>query len=264
MKTNLILVLSLVAFSGCVSAGKYKTLQDDQTKTEGQLAACDTERTDLQKKLGITSHEKSQLEGSVLDMKKALAEAEARKLETEKRLAEFRELTAKFKQLVDAGKLSIKFQNGRMMIALSTDILFPSGSAQLSDAGKSAIREVTTLLKELNNRNFQVEGHTDNVPIHTKVFPSNWELASARAMTVLNTMLSAGFPSDHISTASYGSSEPVGDNKTPEGRSENRRIAIAIVPDLSTLPGFEELNRMSGTGAVNAEAATAAPQSTSN
>jgi chemotaxis protein MotB len=178
-------------------------------------------------------------------MKNALSELEARKAETEKRLAEFKELTSKFKTLVDAGKLSIKVRNGRMMIALSTDILFASGSSQLSANGTQAITEVSALLKGLSNRKFQVEGHTDNLPIHNKQFPSNWELASARAMKVLNTMLAAGMPPEQVSTASYGMNDPVADNSTEPGRSENRRIAIVVVPDLSGLPGYEELNRLS-------------------
>jgi len=213
--------------------------------TQASLATCETEKADLERKLGITSSQKTELEGSVVTMKRALSELEARRAETEKRLSEFRELTAKFKDLVDAGKLTIKVRNGRMMLALSSDILFSSGSAQLSSQGAAAIKEVTGLLKELNNRNFQIEGHTDNVPIHTKQFPSNWELASARASSVLNTMLTEGFPPEHVSLASYGKYDPVSDNSTPEARAENRRIAIVVVPDLSALPGFDELNRMS-------------------
>ena len=250
MKTQtlpkVLIVFALVAASGCVSAGKYKDLETANSATEAALATCENEKADLERKLGITSTQKTQLEGSVENMRRALSEAEARKAETEKRLSEFRELTAKFKSLVDAGKLSIKVRNGRMMLALSSDILFSSGSAQLSAPGATAIKEVTGLLKELNNRNFQIEGHTDNVPIHTKQFPSNWELASARASSVLNTMLAEGFPPEHVSLASYGKYDPVSDNSTPEARAENRRIAIVVVPDLSGLPGFDELNRMSG------------------
>ena len=252
------LCLFLLASSGCVSAGKYKDLEDQQGQTQEKLTACEKERSELQRQLGMSSTEKSQLETSVADMRKALADAEARKVETEKRLAEFKELTSKFKGLVDAGKLSIKFQNGKMMLALSTDILFPSGSAQLSTPGKAAITEVAGLLKDLQNRNFQIEGHTDNVPIHSKQFPSNWELASARAMSVLNTMLAAGFPPEHVSTSSYGSYEPIADNSTKEGKSENRRIAIVIVPDLSGLPGFDEINRLSG-GSSSAAASAPTP-----
>lgn len=236
---------SLLMAAGCVSAGKYKDLEETQSQTEGALAACELQKAELEKKLGITSSKNTQLEGSVENMKRALTELEARKAETEKRLAEFRELTSKFKGLVDAGKLSIKVRNGRMMLALSTDILFASGSAQLSAAGATAITEVTELLKGLNNRNFQIEGHTDNVPIKTKQFPSNWELASARASSVLATMLTAGFSPERVSVASYGKYDPLTDNSTAEARAENRRIAIVIVPDLSGLPGFDELNKMS-------------------
>jgi len=253
-------VVSLV--SGCVSAGKYHDLEDAHSKTETSLATCEAQKAELEKKLGITSSEKTELEGSVADMKRALQELEARKAETEKRLAEFRELTAKFKDLVDAGKLSIKVRNGRMMLALSTDILFASGSAKLSAAGKAAIQEVTDHLKGLDNRNFQIEGHTDNVPIHTAQFPSNWELASARAGTVLNTMLAAGFSPEHVSLASYGQYDPLNDNSTPELRAENRRIDIVIVPDLSGLPGYDELNRMSS-GPVTAPEASSTPSPSS-
>jgi len=254
-------LLILTMLSGCVSAGKYHDLEDANSKTETSLATCEAQKAELEKKLGITSSEKTELEGSVADMKRALQELEARKAETEKRLAEFRELTAKFKDLVDAGKLSIKVRNGRMMLALSTDILFASGSARLSAAGKAAIQEVAEHLKGLDNRNFQIEGHTDNVPIHTAQFPSNWELASARAGTVLNTMLATGFPPEHISLASYGQYDPLNDNTTPEEKAENRRIDIVIVPDLSGLPGYDELNRMSSQPATgSAVEPTASPE----
>jgi chemotaxis protein MotB len=132
-----------------------------------------------------------------------------------------------------------------MVIGLSTDILFSSGSARLSAAGKNSIKEVTGLLAGLEGRKYQIEGHTDNVPIKSNVFPSNWELASARAISVLNTMIDAGMPAERVSAASFGDTQPTADNSTPEGRSANRRIAIVIVPDLSQLPGFDELNRIS-------------------
>jgi len=256
-----IALIFLMSTTACVSAGKYNDLEAQDNKHQESLAACESQKAELEKKLGITSSQKTELEGSVANMKQALSELEARKAETEKRLAEFKELTSKFKELVDAGKLSIKVRNGRMMLALSTDILFSSGSAQLSATGTAAIKEVSGLLKDLDNRKFQIEGHTDNVPIHTKQFPSNWELASARSISVLNTMLAAGLPPERVSTASYGKFDPVEDNATDKGRTDNRRIAIVIVPDLSGLPGFDELNRMSG-AAPAAKATNSTPAAT--
>ena len=134
--------------------------------------------------------------------------------------------------------------DGRMVVVLASDVLFASGSANLSRDGKSAIGEVAALLADIPDRKFQIEGHTDNVPIRTAVYPSNWELASARALTVLKTMLEAGMPADRISAASFGDSKPARDNETPEGKAANRRIEIVVTPDLSTLPGLEELNRV--------------------
>lgn len=251
---RLILAASLLPLVfGCVTAGKYdklesahQKLEEDYQRAEQQLGLCAMTRSDLQKQLGISGAENSKLEGSVEDLKKTIQEAALRRKETEKRLAEFRDLTSQFKQLVNAGKLKIKVQNGRMTLVLSTDILFPSASAELSAVGKAAIVEVANILKHMNKR-FQIEGHTDNLRIHTKQFPSNWELGSERAISVLNTMIAAGLSPGHISAASYANFEPVSDNDTGAGRAENRRIDIVIVPDLSGLPGYDELNQLSRT-----------------
>jgi chemotaxis protein MotB len=247
---KLIVVVSLV-LSGCVSAGKYNELErqeqglrDEYEKTKTELALAEARISELSGKLGIADTQKTKLETSVAEMKTALEEMQKRRQESEKRLAEFRELTAKFSKLVNAGKLNVKVINGRMTIALSTDILFPSGSAKLSPEGLVAIKEVTQLLSSLEGRKYQIEGHTDNVPIKTSSYPSNWELASARAMTVLKTMEEAGMPQDRISAASYGDTQPIAKNSSKDGKAQNRRIAIAIVPDLSGLPGNEELHRV--------------------
>lgn len=134
-----------------------------------------------------------------------------------------------------------------MVVELATDILFGSGSATLSRGGRDAIKEVTSILATIPDRKFQIEGHTDDVPIATATFPSNWELASARAITVVKTMLQHGMPVERISAASYADVRPAVANDSKEGRAANRRIEIVVVPDLSTLPGFEELNQVAGT-----------------
>lgn len=250
LKATLVLFTAGV-LSACVSSskyedleGKHKTLTEENEKNKATIVVAESKINELNGKLGIANTERSALEGSMADMKKALEEMQKRKLETEKRLGEFRELTNKFGKLVNAGKLSVKVVNGRMVVALSTDILFSSGSAKLSSEGTTAIKEVAALLKGLEGRNFQIEGHSDNVPIKTSVYPSNWELASARALTVVKTMLDAGLPAERISAASYADTQPIATNDNPEGRTQNRRIAITIMPDLSGLPGYQELNQM--------------------
>ncbi|HCF58567.1 MAG TPA: endoflagellar motor protein [Myxococcales bacterium] len=188
----------------------------------------------------------SRLQASIEEMKSALADLARRKAEADARIAEFKSLLGRFKSLIDAGKLRVKMADGRMVVELASDVLFASGSANLSKDGRASIAEVAQLLAEIPDRKFQIEGHTDNVPISTAQYPSNWELASARAVTVLKTMVDAGMPIERISAASYGDSKPALPNDTSEGRAANRRIEIVVVPDLSSLPGFEELNRVSG------------------
>ena len=245
------ITLALLISSGCVTSGKYQTLEDKQKQTSVenenyklQLGAAQNKISELNGKLGIADNQRTQLEDSVNEMKTAMDQLKKRRQETEKRLAEYKELTSKFSKLVNAGKLSVKMVNGRMTVALSTDILFSSGSAKLSAEGIKAVKEVSLLLKSLDGRKYQIEGHTDNIPMKSEVFPSNWELASARALSVVKTMIDAGLPADQISGATYADTQPVADNSTPEGKKQNRRISIVIVPDLSGLPGNDEIQKM--------------------
>jgi len=130
---------------------------------------------------------------------------------------------------------------------LATDILFASGSASLSKDGRASILEVGQVLASIPKRSFQVEGHTDNVPISSATYPSNWELAAARAITVLKAMVEGGLPPERVSAASFGETHPVAPNDSKESKAQNRRIEIIIVPDLSQLPGFEELKALDAT-----------------
>lgn len=250
-KNFLFILFGFFIASGCVTSGKYKTLEDKEKQTAAdnenyklQLGAAQNKISELNGKLGIADNQRTQLEDSMNEMKTAMEQMKKRRQETEKRLAEFKELTNKFSKLVNAGKLSVKMMNGRMTVALSTDILFSSGSAKLSTEGVKAIKEVSLLLKSLDGRKYQIEGHTDNIPMKSEVYPSNWELASARAISVVRTMIEAGLPTEQISAASYADTQPISDNSTPEGKKQNRRISIVIVPDLSGLPGNEEIEKM--------------------
>jgi chemotaxis protein MotB len=201
---------------------------------------------DLQAEQARLLKDKAALKGSVEEMQAALKELERRKAAADRRIAQFQDMLDKFKKLIDAGTLRVKIVDGRMVVELATDILFASGSADLSDDGKKALEEVAAVLQSLPDRKYQVEGHTDNVPIKTAQYPSNWELASARALTVLKTMVSGGLAADRVSAASFGESKPAASNETKEGKAANRRIEIVVVPDLSELPGFDELKKMVG------------------
>ena len=220
------------------------SLADEKEKVEdsnGRIAR-------LMAEMASASKDKNKLQASIEEMTVAIMDLEKRRAAAEARVNEFKSLLAKFKSLIDAGKLKVRIVDGRMVVVLATDILFGSGSANLSKDGKVALAEVAQVLASIEKRSFQVEGHTDNVPIATAQYPSNWELASARAINVLKAMVESGLPSGRVSAASFGDSRPSVANDSAEGKAQNRRIEIIIVPDLSGLPGFDELQKAEKAG----------------
>ena len=186
----------------------------------------------------------TELKASLDDVKKAYNEMLARRAEEQKRLNEFKELTAKFQQLIDSGTLKVKIVDGKMVVSLGSDILFPSGSAQLSEKGIETIKAVATEFASIQGRDFQIEGHTDNIPMKSENY-TNWDLATARALSVLKLMIDNGMPKNKISAAGFADTKPIANNATSQGRAQNRRIEIVVVPDLSTLPGYDELKKLS-------------------
>ncbi|MFT4623447.1 MAG: chemotaxis protein MotB [Myxococcota bacterium] len=223
-------------------------LDTELRATKNQLSSTSTSLDATRKQLGSASAENAEL-------MQAVAELEARRARTDAMLASYRDLVGKFQAMIDAGTLTVKVVDGRMVVELATDILFPPGGAYLSREGRQAIADVAKILASISDREYQIAGHTDDQPISTEQFPSNWYLGSSRAIAVSDVLIKEGLPPQRVSVASYAAFRPADTNKTREGRAVNRRIEIIIVPDLSTLPGFDELSRMAA-GADEAPAPT--------
>jgi chemotaxis protein MotB len=213
-------------------------------EVEAVVAAQKEDGTRLSNELADLVKDRSRLKESTDRLRQALADLAARKLVAERRVAEYQSMLARFKQLIDAGTLQVRILDGRMVLTLASDVLFASGSAKLSTIGKAAVVDIASVLAGLKGRRIQIEGHTDNVPIHNQSYASNWELAAARAFTVLRTMTENGVAADALSAASYGEYHPRASNDDEIGRTVNRRIEIVLPPDLSTLPGAEELEHV--------------------
>jgi chemotaxis protein MotB len=144
-----------------------------------------------------------------------------------------RELQAELKPLIDKGILSVQGAGGRTVIGMRAEVLFPSGSADLSPEGAETVRTIASVLaKRTEDANFQVEGHTDTEPISTPEFPNNWYLGAARAIGVAEEMIRAGMPADRVSAATFGQNSPVAPNNSDDGRAKNRRIEIVVLPEL--------------------------------
>lgn len=118
-----------------------------------------------------------------------------------------------------------------LVISLDNTILFESGSAQLKPENEDTLLKIAETINTMDNY-IRIEGHTDNRPIHTAVYPSNWELSAARAASVVKLFRdSAGIAPEKMVAVGYAEFKPVADNSTEEGRAENRRIDIIILSE---------------------------------
>ena len=113
-------------------------------------------------------------------------------------------------------------------VNIRSDVLFASGSAALSTPAREAIDQLATVLRELPNE-LRVEGHTDNQPIASALYPSNWELSGARAASVIRLLEGRGVDPRRMAAIGFGDKRPVADNATPAGRSTNRRVLLVIL-----------------------------------
>jgi chemotaxis protein MotB len=145
-------------------------------------------------------------------------------------------------------------------VEIRTDILFPSGVATLSDHAAEIIRQLAATLKPFPNP-IRVEGHTDNRPISTRAFPSNWELSSARAASVVHLFTQEGMDPARLAVIGLGEYRPAQSNDTPEGRNANRRVLLIVLSG-NGMPEGDYAGERGKPDAEPAEAPAEAPAET--
>jgi len=247
-KLLLTAILSSLAAAGGAGCGV------PQSQHDAAMADAAKQRTACEEKLAAAQKEADALKGQLAEAEgKASANDEATRTELEElrkqkaaaeaRLKLFDEFLAKFKKMIDAGKLDITVRRGQIVLALGTDILFDTGKTEIKDDGKQALAEVAEALKTVSGRRFQVAGHTDTVPIKTKEFPSNWELSTARAVAVVKLLTEKGVRGDALSAAGYAELDPLTPNANDKARAKNRRIEIVIVPNIEELVKMPEIRK---------------------
>ena len=149
--------------------------------------------------------------------------------ETTRQLATVAEEVEKaMADLVDRDLVVVRRHEFWVEVEIRTDILFPSGSATLSPAAVQALQQLADTLKPFPNP-MRVEGHTDNRPISTKIFPSNWELSAARAGSVVQLFTQRGIDPARLAVIGLGQYRPAQDNATEAGRNANRRVLIVVL-----------------------------------
>lgn len=226
--------------AGCVAQSKYdgvrKRLIDaeaESARRQSDLDSCRTGKSAAETRAGA-------LDESMKASAAELDELRKQRADSERRIAAFQALTAKFQKMIDTGTLRVRVRNGRMLVELPAGVLFGSGKAELSDKGNAALTAVAKVLEELGDRHFLVAGHTDSDPIKDSPYSDNWELSVARALRVVKYLISAGMPAGSLAAAGYAEFDPAARNKSKKGKQLNRRIEIVLEPRIDELPKLPE------------------------
>ncbi len=165
-----------------------------------------------------------------------------------KQLSEMQKITDEIermlKKLIEEELVTVSKTNLGVEIEIKSSMLFSSGSANLAEKAKPALNKIAKILGKIDN-DINVEGFTDNVPIHTLMYPSNWELSSARASSVVRLFVSSNIASKRLKVIGFGEFQPVADNNTVEGRNRNRRVTIFVLnsPDKKRIKILEKKNK---------------------
>lgn len=154
--------------------------------------------------------------------------------EIDETMAEIRELTEmignELEELVAADEVRLRESSFWLEIEINSGVLFPTASADLTPVSQPIVERLGEILATTDSR-VHVEGHTDNLPIVTAEFPSNWELSAGRAATVVRLFAAAGVEPGRMAALGFGEYQPVAGNDTLEGRAANRRVVVVVTAD---------------------------------
>lgn len=233
------LMIGSMLTQACVSQGKYDAALAD-ARSAHELAAQRAEelakqRQDAESKAHARQVEIDRLSRQLSEAGVGLEQLRRAQLAAQENARLFRDLALKFKRMIDAGQLSIQLRDGRMVLALPNDVLFDSGKTKLKAEGKAALEQVASVLVSIEGRHLQVAGHTDNEPIRSSPFESNWELSTARGVVVVEFLVEKGVSALALSAAGYGEFDPVASNEDAAGMAKNRRIEIVVQPHIDEI-----------------------------
>lgn len=226
--------------AGCKGDGEKCTsrvgaLETQNKELGGELTKASTNVANLQENLTQTS-------GDLAATKAELDLLRKQRELAEKRMKTFRDMALKLKSMVDSGKLQVVIRKGKMIVKLADNVLFAGGSAAVKKEGKVALAEVATALKDIKDRDFVIAGHTDNVPVKSARFPSNWELSTQRAVEVVKFLAEQGVEAAHLSAAGFSEFDPIAPNDTAENKQMNRRLEIIVMPNIEELPKLDDVH----------------------
>lgn len=241
---TLLLAFFVVMYSvSSVNEGKFRVLSDSLVAAfRGQPKTLKPIQTG-QKQLGsgadikISIVQQAMLQGQPRMYDQPIFEGDDRNLKGRKSdevkiskelMAVAQQVEQAMSDLIARSLLVVRRRSTFVEVEIRTDILFRSGEAMLTPSAKEALEKLADALKAFPNP-VRVEGHTDNRPINTAVFPSNWELSAARAASVVHLFMDRGVDPARLAVMGLGEYHPAEPNDTPEGRNANRRVLLVIM-----------------------------------
>lgn len=226
--------VSLLVLTGCA---ELKELRVETTEQQTMISQLKSENLACHESLRMNSERLLKTEAELIAARNELSAA---KSQLELKEEKVREQSDAFTRMQEAMKAELASKQvalaeleGRLTLTMVESILFDSGKADVKPKGIETLKKVAEVLGNTTDQEIVIAGHTDNVPIGgalARTYPTNWELSAARAISVVKLLVSQGVDPVHLSAAGYGEFRPVGDNNTPEGRSQNRRMEIILMP----------------------------------
>ena len=215
--------------------------QEEITKLQKQASELEADAARIAKEREQLRQEQSQLAATLEQERLAKEEEIARLTRTQEALSK------SLQDEISKGNITIQQVRDRLTINMVDRVLFDSGQAQVKPSGVEVLTQVGDVLNKISDKQIRIEGHTDNVPISSKLqnrFKTNWELSTARATTVVRHLIDrGGVARQHLSAVGYADTQPLASNDSEVGRSSNRRIEIVLYPkDLKDIAGQVKTN----------------------
>jgi chemotaxis protein MotB len=215
------LLVAVLGAGGYLYVGQYQPVKNDYQQTKTKKAELERRVSDLSQELNLK-----------------VAEIAKTKREKEDEIAQVQStkdsLISKMQNEINKNQIQITQLADKLKVSIVDKILFPSGEADITDEGLEVLGRVGNVLKNMEDKIIRVEGHTDNVPIRGRLarkFPTNWELSTARATNIVRLLQErVNIDPTKLEAVGLGEYQPVASNDTNEGKAQNRRIEIALLP----------------------------------
>jgi chemotaxis protein MotB len=226
-----------------VSSGNYDRVVKERDTLEAEREELDG-RIELLRSRIQNINQELLVQGAVIQIQDTMIERQDEKIKSQTEVivsqtealmlaqGTYESLAAVFEPKAGAGRVTLDKEAGMLMVNLSAEVLFGTGSVELSASGREFLNEIATKLGKVPYQ-VVVAGYTDNVPIGGRLatrYPTNWELAAARAARVVRVLEESGIGSNRLAAVSFGENNPVAPNDTAVGRARNRRIELRLTP----------------------------------